>query len=57
MTGGQFTRVLVLDAATALAAVQAMARVGEGAPAAARAEFNALCPTHQDYVWSTTSSR
>ena len=55
--GGAFTRMLVLDTATALATVQAMARVGDGVDAAALAEFSTLCPTHQDYVWGNTSSR
>ena len=55
--GGAFTRMLVLDTATALATVQAMQRAGDGVDAAALAEFSTLCPTHQDYVWSNTSSR
>ena len=36
------------------ASYQAAARAGD---AAALAEFNTLCPTHQDYVWGNTSSR
>ncbi len=55
--GGAFTRMLVLDTASALAAVQAMERVGAGASAAAMTEFSTLCPTHQDYVWGVQSSR
>lgn len=55
--GGAFTRLLVIDAATQMDVLRAIERYGERMENRAGAEFDELCPSHQDYLWNVSSSR
>ena len=55
--GGSFTRMLIMDTASPTATVHAWEALNERADGDALAEFAALCPSHQDYIWSITSAR
>jgi hypothetical protein len=55
--GGDFTRLLVLDGETHAANLRALDLLGDRVEERVNDEFDALCPSHQDYLWNVRSSR
>jgi hypothetical protein len=55
--GGNFARLLVLDAPTHADVIRANNRLGEDMDAEDLAELTDICGNHQDYLWVVSASR